>query len=383
MSEVILNGTFNGDLTGWSAASGLAFTWDSTGAEHSGGSMKASHTGAVSTTVRYRMGYNVSITNVDDIATATMDMWTQWNDAVPEPNTYVSSSYIKFWLQLEDPDDTFYTIASSTNYFGTLSDTWLASDVSVKSTLQTGGIGTWTVWVVCDIYRAAITTTSCPWLVGWIDDISLDISYSFEDEADDTVTLSESTSDLNTILDTATDTVTVSDTGSEIIVAEDSATDTVTVSDNPADFQVISLETDFAYYFGSFDGKLYREGSSYKSDAGTAIDSYWESKTTDFADEHQDCLGRLKTVYFVDLWYKDISALSNVMVSVSTDAGVTWTDSTRAIGNADGKNKKARFFFHLTSEIFKFRVVNNTDSDSFQWIAIEPNYALRGEVFEL
>ena len=91
----------------------------------------------------------------------------------------------------------------------------------------------------------------------------------------------------------------------------------------------------------------------------------------------------MKTVYFVDLWYKDISALSNVMVSVSTDAGVSWTDETRAIGNADGKNKKARFFFHLTSEIFKFRVANNTDSDSFQWIAIEPNYALRGEVFEI
>ena len=383
MANFITNGTFNADLTGWAAASGLSFAWDATGAEHNGGSMKAAHTGSVSTTVRYRMGYDVAISNVDDIATATMDMWTQWNDAVPEPNAQVSASYIKFWLQLEDPDGTFYTIASSTNYFSTLASTWLASDTNVKSTLQTGGTGIWTVWVVCDIYRANINTTSCPWFVGWVDDISLDISYSYVDTGKDTVALSESTSDNVFIADTAEDTVTVTDSASDSMVIEDSGSDTVTVTDSAADFRVISLDVDFAYYYGSFDGKLYREDSSYKSDDGTAIDSYWESKVTDFADEYMECLGRNKTLYYIDLWYKDLYTSATVTVSVSADAGVTWTDMTRSIGVDDDKNKKARYFFHITSETFKFRVQNNTDTDMFQWIAIEPNFALRGESFEI
>ena len=381
--NLITNGAFNADLTGWGAASGLAFTWDATGAEHSGGSMKATHASTAQTTIRYRMGYNVSIANTDDIATATMDMWTQWNDAVPEPNAQVSASYIKFWLQLEDPDDTFYTVASSTNYFSTLTNTWLASDANVKTYLQTGGTGTWTVWVVCDIYRANINTTSCPWFVGWVDDISLDVSYSYEDEAEETVTLSDTTDDDVFIADSAEDTVTMSDTYGDYMSAEDSASDTVTVTDNPADFRVISLQTDFAYYFGSFDGKLYRESEDYKSDDGTAIDAYWESKATDFADEYIECLGKYKTVYYVDLFYRDLHTSATTTIGVSTDAGVTWNYLTRSIGTADDKNKKARFFFHLTSEIFKFRVANNTDSDSFQWIAIEPNFVIRGEYFEI
>lgn len=361
MAEVLTNGTFDSDLSSWSKYGGSSrhmFYYDATGAAHDGGAAKCGHTtGTPLTEMRYSMKQEFTITNASDIDTAVMDAWCQYNDnggADPE----VLNCTIQFAVKLRDPDGNFHNVKTKTYNYDTLTSVTFLNNKDVKTILTTYGNGTWYVHLSAFIYRANITGA---WFVGWWDDISLDIDYYGYGTTTETITLSESASGVGAFSDTFTDTVTLSDVGA------------LSASADPA----------FRYYFGSYDGKVYAEDSTYKSDSGTSIDAYWESKETDFAEEGIEALDKFKTIYKIRLWYVDISDVAaTVTISVKPDGGATWTEVTESIGGVgDDTNKPKDFFIIKTGNSFKFRVQNNSADNKFQWSALEISYTIGGDYF--
>ena len=144
----------------------------------------------------------------------------------------------------------------------------------------------------------------------------------------------------------------------------------------------ISLKTNYAYYVGSSNGKVYQYSADYKSDAGTSISARWESKDTDFADQSIEISDRFKTVEFARLHYIDKTSSATVSVLVSTDGGATWTPNTKSIGSGDGKGKTKDFHFITTGQIFRFAVENASTSDEFQWAGLDVFFSVGGNYFE-
>ena len=144
-----------------------------------------------------------------------------------------------------------------------------------------------------------------------------------------------------------------------------------------------SAAPDYQYYLGSYNGKVFAENKDYKSDAGQKINSYWLSKQTDFADEDITCLGKFKTVYGMQLWYKDIETDVPVTVGISTNGGVTWETQTKTFGTADDKEKTALYYFIVTGNIFQFKIQNDSDTKTFQWTALKALYTIGGDFFEI
>jgi len=144
-----------------------------------------------------------------------------------------------------------------------------------------------------------------------------------------------------------------------------------------------SATSDYQYYLGSYNGKVFAENKDYKSDAGQKINSYWLSKQTDFADEDITCLGKFKTVYGMQLWYKDIETDVPVTVGISTNGGVTWETQTKTFGTADDKEKTALYYFIVTGNIFQFKIQNDSDTKTFQWTALKALYTIGGDFFEI
>jgi len=364
MAEVLSNGGFTGSIDSdyWSKYGGSSremFYYDATGAAHTGGAAKCGHTtGTVFTTMRYSMKQAFTITNASDIDTATMDAWCQYNDnGGTDPE--VENCTIQFAVKLWDPDGNFHNVKTRTYNYDTLTSVTFMNNKDVKTILQTYGNGTWYVILSAFIYRANLTGA---WLVGWWDDISLDIAYYDYGTTTETITLSESASGVGAFSDTYTDTITLSDSGA------------LSASADPA----------FGYYFGSYDGKVYFEDSTYKSDDGTAIDSYWESKETDFAEEDITALDKFKTIYRIRLLYVDISdAAATVTISVKPDGGATWTEVTESIGGTgDDTTKTKDFDIIITGNSFKFRVQHDSADNNFQWTGLEAGYTIGGDYFQ-
>ena len=215
MAETLTNGTFDSDMSSWAKYGGSSrdmFWYDATGASHDGGAAKCSHTDNVALTIqRYSMYQDITITNAADIDTATMTAWCQWNDALPAANAEVSKSYIEWNVTLQDPDGNCHYIQSGNRYFGSLRALALMTDEDIKSELQAGGNGTWSIIFAANIYRANITGV---WLVGWYDDISLDIAYHSYGTVTETITLSDSGSGVGALGSSHTDTITLSDAAS-------------------------------------------------------------------------------------------------------------------------------------------------------------------------
>lgn len=182
---------------------------------------------------------------------------------------------------------------------------------------------------------------------------------------------------------TQSDTLSTSD--SDSTTKSVSITDSVIVvtSDEARHSSSFSLEPDFRYYFGSYDGKVYAEDLSYKSDDGNTIDCYWISKQADFADQHQICLDRNKTLYKIKIWYVDKSANTNITVKVSTDGGATWTQRVATVGTGSEINKSTELFFIKTGQTFQFKVENDTNSDAFQWTGLEVYFNVCGDYFQI
>jgi hypothetical protein len=364
MAEVLSNGTFDSNLDDWDKWGGSSremFIYDATGAAHDGGSVRARHIGEPLTTVKFSMMQDFSITTVDDIKTATVDAWCQFNDAWPAAQAEVSKSTVEFTVSLRDPDGVFHQVANTTRYFGSLTAISLLTDEDVKSIFTAGGNGTWYFHVSAFIYRANI---EAGWFVAWFDDLSLDIAYYD--------------------YGSHTDTITMTDTGSASFSGSATHTDTITISDSAAASAIGSADPTFRYYFGSYDGKIYAEESAYKSDDGTAIDAYWESKETDFAEQGIDTLDKFKTIYKIRLWYVDISSLvTPVSVSVKPDSASSWTTATENVGGSgDDTNKCKDFYMIKSGNNFRFRVENDSTNNEFQWTALEVYYTLGGDYFQ-
>ena len=382
MSEYITNGDFDSNLTGWTNTGGdLNWAWDASGAGHDGGSAKATHAGAINTTLRHRMSYSFTVSNSANIFTAVMNGWTQFNDAYIPADPLVATCWIKFWFQLEDPDGNFYTVASSTNYFGSQTSNQLASDANIKSTLVNGGDGTWKMWVVCDIRRTNVSTAYCAWLVGWVDDLSIDIEHAYNYTNTSTGTLSLSGTSTTAYAMGHTGTGTLDLTPSSTSSAGAISTHTGTLALNGVSGASQSIRTDWAMFLGAGSGKVYDYSPDYLSDDGVAISSVWQSKQTDLADQYPEMADMWKNLWKIRLIYVDKTASTNVTVYVSVDGGENWSSRMQSLGTGDGTTKSADFFFMKPFEFLDVKVEHASDGNEFQWAGVYVYWTPAGEHF--
>ena len=165
------------------------------------------------------------------------------------------------------------------------------------------------------------------------------------------------------------------------VVVTQSTTETITWTDFHAASQ--TLKTNYGYYYGSSDGKIYEYSADSQSDAGTNILAYWQSKRLDFADQYVEDIDRFKTVYKVQLKYVDLTADTPITVYVSGDGGVTWEYQYRTIGSGDEKTKTADFHFMLNAEMFTIKVESSSTDKKFQLLGIYVYYSPCGEYFEI
>jgi hypothetical protein len=142
------------------------------------------------------------------------------------------------------------------------------------------------------------------------------------------------------------------------------------------------------------------------------MDRVWTSKPTDFSEQDPEALGRFKTVEKVVLEYEDLYSNTPVMVSLSTDQGVTWTDAVAQgtasvssaryitasvqagtgpaevahffnVGTGDNAPKSAEFLFvPASSKYFQVRVRSFDRDTNFAWTGLYVFYKLRGPYFE-
>ena len=218
-----------------------------------------------------------------------------------------------------------------------------------------------------------------------VDDIVPNILYNFrlvlfkEGEA----AVYSNTDSAGCFADTITDEIATSESVSDYATGStvsDTIIDTMYVSDFIAD--ATDIITNYAYYVATADGKVYEYSGFYKSDGGTAITAQWESKETDFADQHIENSDKFKTVEFVRLHYIDKSAGALIAIRVSTDGGASWTTKTKNIGTGNNKGKTKDFYFVKTGQIFRFAVRSVSTSDEFQWTGLEIFYTFGGDYFE-
>lgn len=359
MAEKLTNGTFDSSLTGWSkwGASNNMFIYDPTGAHHDGGAAKAQNVGAAYSTVRYAMYQTISLTDTDSIDTATMDAWVQYNDAWPAANSEVSKSWIKFWIQLKDPQGNWHTARYNKYYFSSLTSVNFLSDEDVSGMLAEGGDGTWYVVLTCDIYRANLSTG---WFVGWFDDLSLDVVIEEGDTTSTSISLDISTSH----------------------GAQHSKSTITTISLDVNTKGVGVAATNYSYYLADIDGNVYEYSGDYVADGSKTIRSSWQSKTTDFADQLPAAIDKDKVVEKVVLTYVDKSADTNVTMYVSNDGGVTWKSQMKTLGSGDGMVKSADYFFRISGQYFDFKIEHSSTDKDFQWIELKVFGRVKGTQIE-
>jgi hypothetical protein len=184
--------------------------------------------------------------------------------------------------------------------------------------------------------------------------------------------------------DAPTETIQVSGSVVEYVTGTeytDTVTGTVYISGAVLDAQ--SLKTDYAYYVGDSNGKIYQYSAAYTGDAGANIPARWESKDTDFADQNIEWADKFKTIEKIRLHYIDKTSDATVSLLISTDGGANWVSKTRSIGTGDGKGKTADFFLIKTGQIFRFAIVNASASDEFQFVGLEVFYSVGGDYFEI
>jgi len=148
-----------------------------------------------------------------------------------------------------------------------------------------------------------------------------------------------------------------------------------------------SIKTTYAFYLAASTGAVYQYSGDYKSDAGTAIPSYWRSKETNFTDQFKELENRQKNVHFVRLYYVDTDDDVNTSIKISTDGGVTWAGSaTKTIGDGDGKNKSSDFYFTdgpVSGQFFTILISSATTDARLQWTALALYFEPGGEDHEI
>ena len=371
------NGTFDSSLTGWTNSGGdLNWTWDASGAGHDGGAaVGAWWAPPFGATKRFRMYDSVSITNTANISVATMGAWCK-------ADVLGSNMSIKFWLQLEDPNGNFFTVASITKTSDGSST--LASAVSVKNTIVNGGDGTWKIWLVSDIIEASSGTgVHLGTASTWFDDISLDITISnnYTNTSTGTLGLSGSLTTAYSMGHSGTGTLTLVPTATVSAGMVHSGTGTMSLSALSGGSQ--SIRTDWAMFLGSSTGVVYDYSPDYLSDDGVAVGAIWQSKQTDLADQVPEMADQWKNLWKVRLVYVDKTASTNVTVYVSADGGESWSSRMKSLGTGDGTTKSADFYFILPFEFLDVKVEHASDANEFQWAGLYVYWTPAGEHFEI
>ena len=184
-------------------------------------------------------------------------------------------------------------------------------------------------------------------------------------------------SSYSSVTNTVTDILTCTDSVTSGNTLTTTCTDTLTCTDLVGSSQTI--KTDYAYYLGSSDGKIYRYSTAYNGDAGEVIICSYKTKDTDFTDQDGSLYDILKTVWAVKLHYEDVYASTPVIVGISTDGGLTWTTQQQSLGTGNGKAKNATFFFHITGQTMMFSIESGSASTDFKWTALEIEYEPAGQ----
>ena len=134
-------------------------------------------------------------------------------------------------------------------------------------------------------------------------------------------------------------------------------------------------------------GNKYDWAETYPDDNDANIVSYWRSKTLDFTEQFPQYAHMWKTVDKVVLQYVDKSANIATTIYLSNDGGVSWTTSTRLIGNGDGKPKTADFFFrnqeNCTGQDFVIKIESTSADKKFIWTGFIIEFYPRGYYFEI
>lgn len=344
MAEQLSNTDFGSGMDDWEQIG----YWE----EDGGWAKCLEYIGAGDTGVNaYSIYQDISISNVNQIDVANMSADIKW-EVDPGPNAYA-----KFRIKLKDPDGNWYTVKTSGEETGTDDGSGWANAVDVKAYLQAGGSGTWRVAFSVEFFR-----NSTAWdVIGWFDNCELDITWEAIGSATETITMSESTGSSAALGQSAVEVITMSDvTGVNVSVA-----------------------TDFRYYLGSFDGKVYLEHPAYYHDDNEAIPAHLITKVTDFSEEVFEAHNKFKIVHFIRLWYVDKSENTNVVLSVSIDEGTSWITNTKTLGSGSRLIKTKDFLFDLEGHTFQFRVENESADKDFQWIGLEIFFDITGEYFEI
>ena len=135
------------------------------------------------------------------------------------------------------------------------------------------------------------------------------------------------------------------------------------------------------FYLGAYGGGVYECDDSFKGDGGQIITSYWQSKNLDFGDQDKESADLFKTIAGIKMLYIDTNS-TDITLSISTDDGATWTDSTKTIGSGTNDTAEEIFDFWLTGRVFRYKIAHSSASTNFQWARMEVYYIPQGEHFE-
>jgi len=108
-----------------------------------------------------------------------------------------------------------------------------------------------------------------------------------------------------------------------------------------------------------------------------------EHGASTMADQDQECLDKFKYIARARLWYTDIYANCSVTIGLSSDGGQTWTTTGANLGNGDETQKVKEFYFITTAHAPQWYIRNNTTTDILQWTALEIDYQILGDYFEI
>ena len=419
MAEFCTNGNFNSDLSGWTNSGGDAnWSWSSTWGIANGGSASDYIEGSeYGTPVQYSMYYSVSIANTTNIIAAVMDTWIK----IDANGGFTSDVEAEFWLKLESPSAAVTTVANTTLTYTSQQTTDLASGVDVKSTLQSGGTGTWKIWVVCIITNIAPGSSALSDFYTFIDGVSLDIDTAYSTTHTGTLSTSGSLTQTATISNSSTGTLAITGTATSGIASNYDATGTLSISGSLEEayamghtgtgtlaasglsvsvFNAIathtgtltlsgvtlgsqSIRADWEMFLGSGSGKVFTYSDDYLSDDGTAISSIWQSKQTDLSDQKPEMADMWKNLWKIRLIYVDKTADTNVTIYVSTDGGESWTSKMKTLGTGDGTTKSADFYFIKPFEFLDVKIEHSSTANEFQWAGIYAYWTPAGEHFEI
>lgn len=216
----------------------------------------------------------------------------------------------------------------------------------------------------------------------WSDYSSTDTATCFSDSINDAFSgLSDTLTEISGKNDIFSDSFSMSDTFKEVGTYVQAFTETFSMSDHLADAQ--TLRTDYAYYLVGPDGNSYQLGKGYLGDAGSNITSTFQTKTTDFEDQHPEDANQFKEVFGARLNYIDTDSDITVSVSYSIDGGTTWNAVTKIIGDGDDTAKTEDFHFRATANEFAFKVEHASSDAEFNWTGLKIFYLPAGDFFSI